>query len=1146
MNRFILVTALFIYLLTSRVFAQVHTSYLWHLHQPIYWAEQSAWDPYAYQKAWESHWLKMNNGNWYSDGQQHPLNDLYDIFNKDDRKAVYQWRVKDAVQSLLGHAEAGAQVCYSGSLIENVNSLANAGQMGYYSGWQNNYITARGWQTSGGKPRLDITAFTMDHSLSPLISDRVLRKQIQVYRQAYTENFGSNPYFSKGYWPAECSFSERIIKALVQEGIEWSVIANSHLARTLNDYPLNFGTSGCNIDPPNGADKVATNGVHWWSGQIDGRGGAFAAPYCYQAHKAKYVDPETGTEYLITVVPMCDLLSYKNGYALMGTGEIDSYIAPYNAPGQPSMVLFAHDGDNAWGGGYDYYANSVPQLANACAANGYVPSTIQQFLTNHPVPANDIVHVEDGSWFNAENDWGHPQFINWMWPMYTGSYEFNPNGWTEDARNWAVLTAAENRVLMAEDLSGGADIADILHPGSGSTAAERAWHHILPAFSSDFMYYGTSLDMEVKQSLACNLATDFANQVISAHPGVDNTPPSVFIPQRYPYNPGGIGFGPTYGYQQHQNSSDFFVWTFAYDVSGLQSVTLKYRTDNDGSNPLTNNENDTYSGGTGVSSWQSIAMTFRDFPEGNFTNNPDINFFIMPDYCADEYYAQITGLSEVLVDYYVEAMDNEGNIAKTAIQHVYVGVFNPGGGGGEYNVTWLPVEPDENDVITITVANPTSVPKLHWGVNNQGSNWQTPNAAYWTPGTYLFNGTGPAVETPFSGPNIDNEYTLMLGPFNNPAQAVAVLAFVIHFQDGSWDNNNGSDYHIAVGSQTIIGVQWEPENPTQYDVITVNVGQATQGAKLHWGVKVNGNLWQSPNPVYWLPGSYLFNGTGPAVETPMNGPVNGVLLLNIGPFNSPVQEVQGIDFVIHYNNNTWDNNNGQDYHIIITPLQPSYLDLKVFLEGPFTGTSMVPGLIGSDEFPLSQPFNTGPWNYQGSEIVASVPNQDIVDWVLVELRDAISASQATSSTIILRKAGFILSDGHIRDIDGSANLQLLFNIQHNLYIVVHQRNHLSVMSANSLIKSLDTYTYDFSTSSNQVYGSVAGHKQLASGRWGMIGGDGNKDGTVDDLDKSGSWNGNAGQEGYLESDYNLDAQADNRDKDDIWLPNAGRGCQVPE
>lgn len=778
--------------------AQVYTSYLWHLEQPIYWPETSTWNSNVYQKAWESQYLKWNNGNWYSDGQQHPLNNIQEIFSNEDRKAIYQYRAKDAVQSLLGLPEAGAQVNYSGCLMENVNSLADAGQWGYFSDWQNNFITARNWTTSGGKPRMDITAFTKDHALSPLLSDKMLRRQIQAHRYLYSQNFGSSPNYSKGYWPAECSFSVRNIRALREEGIEWVVIANSHLARTLNDYPLNFGTSGCNIDPPNGADKVTTNGLHWWSGQIDGRGGTFAAPYCYQAHKAKYVDPKTGQEFKITIVPMDDVLSYQNGYSTMGTGTIDASIAPYDDPAQPSMVLLAHDGDNAWGGGYDYYTNSVPGFAYEAASKGYVPSTIEQFLASHPVPEGDVVHVEDGSWVNAANDWGHPQFINWIWPMYTSGYRFDPEGWTEDARNWAVLVAAENRVQMAEDLQGTVNIANIVNPTATANAAEKAWHYLLPAYNSGYMYYGTSLDMEVKQSLACNRACGYADQVISDHPGTDNTPPTVFIPQRYPYNPGGTGFGPTYGYQQHQNSSDFHVWTFAYDVSGIQSAVLKYRIDNDGTNPLSNNDNETYAGGSGVESWQSITMTYRNFPTGNVTGNPDVNFFILPDYIAGEYYAEITGIAEKLLDYYVEVTDVEGNLSRTPIQHVYVGPSNTG--GGQNGVFWMPENPTLNDVITITQTDVGIGARLHWGVSTGSQNWQTPNASYWPAGSYLFNGSGPAIESEMNGPDSESNITIQLGPFNNPDQVINAVDFVIHYNNNTWNNNNGADFHIPINN----------------------------------------------------------------------------------------------------------------------------------------------------------------------------------------------------------------------------------------------------------------------------------------------------------------------------------------------------------
>ncbi len=789
----------FTFVFSQLIVAQVHTTYLWHMQQPNYWPEKSIWNPYHYQTVRESHELKTsgNPQNIYSDGKSHPLNDLQEIFSKDDRVAAYQYRPKDAVQGISGYAEGGAQVNYSGCLIENVNSLAETGQWGYSGNWQNHFRTARSWKTTGGNTRMDLTGFTFHHALSPLLSDEVLRKQIQAHRYIYGQTFGNSPEYSKGYWPAECAFSERIIKVLVEEGFEWSIVANSHLARSLSDYPLNYGTNGCNIDPPNQADIIPATGNNWWNGQIDGRGGTFAAPFCYQAHNAKYVDPASGEEFIITLVPMADLLSYKDGFSPIGTGDIDANIAPYDDPQHPSLVLLAHDGDNAWGGGYDYYHNAVPGFCSAASNKGYVPTTIQQFLDDHPVPSGDLVHVEDGAWVNAANDWGHPQFINWIWPLYDPSdYSFNPDGWTEDVRNWAVLVAAENYVQMADDISGGCDIADIVNPSATSSAAERAWHHLLPAYTSGYMYYGTSLDMEVKQSLAGNIAIDFAGDVISAYYGPDETPPTIFIPQRYPYNPGGTGFGPTYGYQQHENSSDFHVWTLAYDVNGISSAKLRYRCDLDGENPLTDNQNETYSGGNSVGPWAFVEMSHKTFPDGNITGNPEVDFFIMPEAIAGIYWAEITGLKDTLVDYFVEMTDNSGNVIRTPIQHVYVG-SNEGGGGGNERISWSPEEPTKEDIITVTVTDADANSWLHWGVNNQGSNWSLPDEAYWPNGSQVHSG-GTALQSPFRDDDGDGVFTVEIGPFNNPAQMVEKIAFVIWYGGDHWDNNNGMDYHIPV------------------------------------------------------------------------------------------------------------------------------------------------------------------------------------------------------------------------------------------------------------------------------------------------------------------------------------------------------------
>jgi hypothetical protein len=255
--------------------------------------------------------------------------------------------------------------------------------------------------------------------------------------------------------------------------------------------------------------------------------------------------------------------------------------------------------------------------------------------------------------------------------------------------------------------------------------------------------------------------------------------------------------------------------------------------------------------------------------------------------------------------------------------------------------------------------------------------------------------------------------------------------------------------------------------------------------------------------------------------------------------------VQQIDFVIHFNNNTWNNNNGQDYHIPINPIQPFSLNLKAFLEGPFNGISMNASLSELVDFPHYQPFQSSPWNYNGSEAAEIIP-PDAVDWVLVEIRDALSAPLAVTSTIVGRQPGFILSDGSIKRIDGISDIQFLVNINHNLFVVIYQRNHLAVMSSNPLVKSGNSYSYNFSTSSVQGYGGTDAQNEIVPGTWGLISGDGDHDGHVLLPDENPLWKNDTGKKGYLNTDFNLDSQVNNMDKNDFWFPNSGKGTQVPD
>ena len=139
--------------------------------------------------------------------------------------------------------------------------------------------------------------------------------------------------------------------------------------------------------------------------------------------------------------------------------------------------------------------------------------------------------------------------------------------------------------------------------------------------------------------------------------------------------------------------------------------------------------------------------------------------------------------------------------------------------------------------------------------------------------------------------------------------------------------------------------------------------------------------------------------------------------------------------------------------------------------------------------PLSQPYNTAPWNYDGTESVVSIPNPDVVDWILVEFRDATDAASAIGASTIERQAAFLLRDGSVVGTDGVTHIQFKGAVTEQLFAVVLHRNHVGVMSANPLTVTEGVYTYDFTSSIDQVYGGGAGYKSIAPGIYGMAGGD---------------------------------------------------------
>ncbi len=233
------------------------------------------------------------------------------------------------------------------------------------------------------------------------------------------------------------------------------------------------------------------------------------------------------------------------------------------------------------------------------------------------------------------------------------------------------------------------------------------------------------------------------------------------------------------------------------------------------------------------------------------------------------------------------------------------------------------------------------------------------------------------------------------------------------------------------------------------------------------------------------------------------------------------------------------------------------LALTVFLEGPFNSGTDIMDTDINGILPLNQPYgpalpyygNPMPdWYYSGGESVGSIPNTTVVDWILVQLRDATSAATALPATTFETIPAFVLNTGEIVALDGVSPLTFTGTPTNDLFVAIWHRNHLGVLSASALVDAGGVYTYNFSSGSGQAWGGSSAQTQLSTTPviWGLMSGDGDGNGFIGQPDKLNVWNTQAGESGYKAGDFSLDGQVNNPDKDDFWVPNFGADSYIPE
>ncbi|MFT3788894.1 MAG: hypothetical protein QM770_22435 [Tepidisphaeraceae bacterium] len=261
---------------------EMNVGFLWHMHQPIYYPGESV--------------IQTDNAGRFSYS-------VKDIHNQ--RFGPYTTWPKDAIQSGLGLSHLGASVSFSGTLIQNLNAIQAANvNGGMWNNWQSGYTQARQMNTSLGNPRLDMINFSYSHGLLPLLDTRDIRMQLKLEKTIVQDTFGSTVPYSKGLFPTESAFSERMIPALVAEGIQWTLYDNIHLDRATKNYPY---TTGSNLIPSNKADQInpdpVANGGAWVQLNNLWAPSKVSAPNSYKPAYAQYVDPNSGAISKIVAVP---------------------------------------------------------------------------------------------------------------------------------------------------------------------------------------------------------------------------------------------------------------------------------------------------------------------------------------------------------------------------------------------------------------------------------------------------------------------------------------------------------------------------------------------------------------------------------------------------------------------------------------------------------------------------------------------------------------------------------------------------------------------------------------------------------------------------------------------------------------------------
>lgn len=635
--------------------ALIAATHIYHNHMPNFWpyydtstyASTPVGGEVRYMYDGQAKALKLNppaNYKYFlTSGAPMPHDDFDAYYNHDAKRNAYSnWPAATARANSSAHPKSQTQVTMSAAVINNIQSFAELGSFDFFQkGWAKQWQdTVGSLKTANGFNALEPIHFTGHHSMGPLVGPQYFLKDLIFQNVTLQQDYflGKNFKSSKGFFPTELGFSERLIPTLNKLGIEWSVLGNNHFSRALKDYPFNAGKPAYDtlVSPPNRADLQNTFDQGEWVNigmAHEQQNIVNKFPFASTPHWVQYVDPETGAVSKVAGIPVDQNGSWQEGWdgsAVPADSNLPAYEGIYN---RPQFFVIAHDGDNSQGraGSYDTWMNSGSEYSTA----GVEGMGVQEYLKAYPIPADDIQHVQDGSWVDTRDSSSDPDWYHWHIPMgvWKGQLsDFNKANDTDFElpvnhaglsfghavsleygyhyleRNFALLQAALNYAATAEQIwlddhpnywkPTTAAEKEVTYAGNqlnpymmsfpvkgdenndykgGANPAELGWYFLISSIDSGFGYYDENKDDNVKPSLGFGQSLFFTEPYIAKNMLKDRTGPSMWWVQKYPTNPGSANAGKAEGWTTAYADNTWAVYTYAYDLSGIKDVKVFVR-----------------------------------------------------------------------------------------------------------------------------------------------------------------------------------------------------------------------------------------------------------------------------------------------------------------------------------------------------------------------------------------------------------------------------------------------------------------------------------------------------------------------------------------------------------------------------------------